>query len=62
MGLPPALVGLHRLQGRRRDGTTLPLSLAITEVYVGGYLVYTAVVREIGAAEPLGSERDPPGR
>lgn len=47
LGLPPALVGLHKVEGQRRDGTILPLSLAVSEVHVGGYLVYTAIVREI---------------
>jgi hypothetical protein len=44
-------VGLHRVEGQRRDGTTLPLSLAVSEVHVGGYLVYTAIVRELAAGE-----------
>jgi PAS domain S-box-containing protein len=47
LGLPPSLVGRQAIEGQRRDGTTLPLSLAVTEVHVGGYLVYTAIVRQI---------------
>jgi PAS domain S-box-containing protein len=54
VGLPAALVGRHRAPGRRRDGTQVDLSLSVTEVHVGGWLVYTAVVRELhGAPEPL---------
>ncbi len=56
LGLPPALVGKHQMQGRRRDGDTLPLSLAITEVHVGGYLVYTAVVSPLSATAAEGDE------
>ena len=56
LGLPPTLVGRHQVQGRRRDGTTVALSLAVTEVHVGGYLVYTAIVRERAAREPPPAE------
>lgn len=52
LGLPPFLVGVRRLDGQRRDGTTLPLDLAITEVHVGGYLVYTAIARQVAAQAP----------
>lgn len=51
LGLPPVLLGSHRFEAQRRDGTSLPLSLAVSEVHVGGYLVYTAIVREIGGSE-----------
>lgn len=51
LGLPPGLVGLHRVEGQRRDGTVLPLSPEVSEVHVGGYLVYTAIVRELAAGE-----------
>jgi PAS domain S-box-containing protein len=51
LGLPPMLLGLHRAEGQRRDGTTLPLSLAVSEVHVGGYLVYTAIVRALGTGD-----------
>ncbi len=52
LGLPAELIGTHRVEGRRRDGTLFPLSLAISEVHVGGYLVYTALARDLSAPPP----------
>jgi len=51
LGLPLALLGSHRLGGQRRDGTNLALSPAVSEAHVGGYLLHTAIVRDIGASE-----------
>jgi PAS domain S-box-containing protein len=56
LGLPPKLIGKHKVEGRRRDGSEFPLSLAISEVHVGGYLVYTAVARDLSAPPPAGLE------
>jgi PAS domain S-box-containing protein len=56
LGLPPKLIGKHRVEGRRSDGSAFPLSLAVSEVHVGGYLVYTAVARDLSAPPPAGLE------
>lgn len=58
LGMPAELVGTHRVAGRRRDGSEFPLSIAISEVHVGGYLVYTAVARDLGAPSPSGLAGD----
>jgi PAS domain S-box-containing protein len=49
LGLPPMLMGRHQAPARRRDGGVANLSWSVSEVHVGGYLVYTAVVRPMDA-------------
>ena len=39
--------GAYEVAGRRRDGTTFPLYLAVSEVSSGAYPVFTAVARDM---------------
>jgi PAS domain S-box-containing protein len=59
LGLPAAMIGRHRIEARHRDGTTRSLSFSVTEVHVGGYLVFTAVARVLNDAEPAPPELIP---
>jgi PAS domain S-box-containing protein len=44
----PRLMGTSReLRGRRRDGTTFPLELALSEATVGTETLYTGIVRDV---------------
>ena len=43
----------QRVDGRRRDGSTFPCELAITEFTAGGERFFAGVVRELGAEERL---------
>jgi PAS domain S-box-containing protein len=42
------VIGLHReLVGRRRDGSTLPLDLAVNETHLGNRRFFTGIVRDV---------------
>jgi PAS domain S-box-containing protein len=42
------IIGIGReVMGRRKDGSTFPLDLAVSEVHVGGVTTFTGIVRDI---------------
>ncbi|MBC7952795.1 MAG: PAS domain S-box protein [Rhodospirillaceae bacterium] len=44
------IIGIGReVEGRRRDGTTFPMDLAVGEASVGGKRIFTGIVRDITA-------------
>ncbi len=44
----PAIIGIGReVLGKRKDGSLIPLDLAITEVEVGGRVLFTGIMRDM---------------
>src|SRR5215510_8744521 len=46
----PHIIGIGReVRARRRDGTTFPVSLAVSEVHLGGRRMFTGIVHDLTA-------------
>src|SRR5690625_7986528 len=42
------IIGIGReVQGRRKDGSTFPMDLAVSEVQLGDRLIFTGIIRDI---------------
>ena len=50
----PRIIGIGReVVGRRRDGSTFPMDLAVSEFHLGGELMFTGVVRDISQRKEM---------
>lgn len=55
----PRIIGIGReVVGRRRDGTTFPMDLAVSEARLEGRLVFTGIVRDITERRQAEQERE----
>jgi PAS domain S-box-containing protein len=44
------IIGIgRRVEGLRRDGTTFPLDLAVSEARIGRHRLYTGILRDLSA-------------
>ena len=50
----PRIIGLHReVVGQRRDGTTFPMDLAVSEVRFGDQRLFTGIVRDLSERQRM---------
>ena len=53
----PKIIGIGReVEGRRQDGSTFPMELAVSEFHLGGRRFYTGIVRDITERKRLEQE------
>lgn len=53
------IIGIGReVMGRRKDGTTFPMDLAVSELYIGGKRMFTGLVHDVTDRKRAEHERD----
>ncbi len=53
------IIGTAReVQGQRKDGNVFPLDLSVSEVRVGGHLLFSGIVRDISEQKRIETERE----
>ena len=55
-GEPHVVGGCHRVEGRRRDGSTVPIELTVSEFRLGDRRMFTGIARDITARERIEEE------
>ena len=53
----PVVAAAHEVQGRRKDGTVVPLELSVSALSVGGTTKYVGMVRDLTLSRELALER-----